>query len=214
MFSSPSLQILLLANVFLVGVLVTIAVRYAYLHFRAKPKEKPQPSQPSVRIPAAVRDHLLQVAEENLERILNQAAADFKRDLEQTTTQLDKQLVDAGSKIIDDEMKQYQANIAKLRDQASDTLASAQEQISKQQTELRDALNEHQKKLAARLAEETAAEQAGLRELMDAKLADAVVAFLTETLQHNIDLGAQSSYLVSTLEEHKAELTKEVIDEA
>jgi hypothetical protein len=45
-------------------------------------------------------------------------------------------------------------------------------------------------------------------------LADAVASFLIETMQHNVDLGAQSTYLTTMLEEHKTELTKGIIDEA
>jgi hypothetical protein len=45
---------------------------------------------------------------------------------------------------------------------------------------------------------------------MDTKLADAVTSFLMETLQHNVDLGAQSAYLTAMLDEHKDELVKGV----
>jgi hypothetical protein len=55
-----------------------------------------------------------------------------------------------------------------------------------------------------------AAEKQKMIELMDTKLADAVGSFLVETLQHNIDLGAQTAYLTAQLEEHKAELVKGV----
>jgi len=41
-----------------------------------------------------------------------------------------------------------------------------------------------------------------------------VASFLTETLQHNVDLGAQSAYLTAMLEEHKADFAKEVADES
>ena len=35
-----------------------------------------------------------------------------------------------------------------------------------------------------------------------------------DTLQHNVDLGAQNSYLIATLEEHKNDFKKGVSDEA
>ena len=61
--------------------------------------------------------------------------------------------------------------------------------------------------------QELAAEKEQLAKLMDTKLADAVASFLMETLPHNVDLGAQSAYLTSMLEEHKAELVREVAGE-
>ena len=48
---------------------------------------------------------------------------------------------------------------------------------------------------------------------IDTRLAEAVTSFLIETLQHNVDLGAQSAYLTAQLEEHKADFIKEVADE-
>jgi hypothetical protein len=43
-------------------------------------------------------------------------------------------------------------------------------------------------------------------------LGDAVASFLIDTLQHEVDLGAQTNYLIKTLDEHKDELKKEVDD--
>jgi hypothetical protein len=37
-----------------------------------------------------------------------------------------------------------------------------------------------------------------------------VASFLNETLQHNVDLGGQTEYLLSMLEEHKADFIREV----
>ena len=72
----------------------------------------------------------------------------------------------------------------------------------------------HQAELKAKMATEIEAEKQQLIKQTDTKLADAVASFLTETLGRNIDLGNQTEYLVSLLEEHKAEFIKEVGDEA
>lgn len=216
MFSSPFLQALLLINVFFIGVLVAIAVRHAYLHFQPPHHEieKPHITQPTIHIPTSMRDHLLQVSEEKLQAILNHAAADLQRDLTTTTAKLDKQLTVLGTKIIDDEMARYQTSLTGLRKQADATLGGVQAEMGRHQTELSAALDAHQTKLMAKLAEEAAAQQQQLRTQIDTKLADAVAAFLTETLGHNVDLGAQSAYLTAMLNEHKAELTKGLTDEA
>jgi F0F1-type ATP synthase membrane subunit b/b' len=214
MFSSPSLQFILLINVFLIGVIVTVAIRHAYLHFHPKPEVKPvRPAPPTVKIPDSIREHLIHESEEKLQSILDHAAVDFEHDLKSTSEKLNNQLVATSGKIVEEEMKQYQASLVELRKQAEQTLAGTQSQMSQQQVALKAALDEHQRKLAAKLAEESAAEQQRLRAQIDTKLADAITAFLTDTLQHNVDLGAQSDYLISMLEEHKAELTKEMVDE-
>jgi hypothetical protein len=41
-----------------------------------------------------------------------------------------------------------------------------------------------------------------------------VVSFLIETLQHDIDLGAQSAYLTKVLEEHKDDFKQGVSSES
>ena len=58
------------------------------------------------------------------------------------------------------------------------------------------------------------AEKQRLLQQIDTKLADAVASFLMETLQHNVDLGAQSAYLTAMLEEHKTDFAKELSDES
>ena len=45
---------------------------------------------------------------------------------------------------------------------------------------------------------------------LDTKIADGIASFLVETLQHNVDLGAQTAYLTAQLEEHKADLIREI----
>jgi len=45
---------------------------------------------------------------------------------------------------------------------------------------------------------------------IDTKLTDAVTSFLNETLQHNVDLGSQTDYIIGMLEEHKDTIAKEI----
>jgi len=71
-----------------------------------------------------------------------------------------------------------------------------------------------QAELEAKLKEEIAAEKKQLVQQLDTKLSDAVASFLLETMQHEVDLGSQSAYLTKMLDEHKAELIKELMDEA
>jgi hypothetical protein len=203
---SPTyLQIFLLINVFLMGVLVAIAVRHAYAHFRPDHHdiEKPRSTKQDVRLPPTVRKRLLETSEANFQTVLERSAAQLQRDLEVTEVQLNKRLEKLGTAVVGDEMDRYRAELDQLRKHAETTIVGAQAEIAEHQTELK-----------AKLAEEMVAEKQRLVQQMDMKLADAVASFLIETLPHNVDLGAQSAYLMAMLEEHKAELTKGVTDEA
>lgn len=215
--SPTALQIFLLINVFLIGALTAIAIRHTYAHFRPTQHEPEKPHHPPVQtahLPPAVREKLLEAAQHNFQTVLDRSAHDLEHDLQATTIQLNKQLERIGNQILSNEMGRYQASLDQLRKQAEATISGAQEEVAKHQAELRVKIDERQAQLEAELTEKMAVEQQRLVQQMDTKLGDAVASFLTETLQHNVDLGAQSAYLTAMLEEHKAELTKGVGHEA
>lgn len=217
MTESILLQSFLLLNIFVMGILVSIAVRHAYAHFRPQSHdaEKPQlhTQAQSIHLPPAVKERLLQASQAHFQAVLDRSVTDLQHDLKTTAFHLNNQLGKLGTDIISDEMKRYHASLEQLRKQAEATITSAQTEIALHQAELKSMLTERQIELEAKLTEEIAAEKQRLIQDIDTKLADAVASFLVETLQHDVDLGAQSAYLTSMLEEHKAELKKGIADE-
>ena len=205
MKSSTFLTLFLLLDTFIMGVLATIAARHAYAHFRPQhvEPEKTHPSAQTVHLSPAVREHMLETAQHNFQTVLDRAAAQLQHDLAGTAAQLNKLLEKLGTDIVGTEMDRYHTEIDKLRLQAESTISGAQTEVAA-----------HQAELKAKLAEEMTAEKQRLTQQIDTKLADAVASFLLETLQHNVDLGAQSEYLTAMLEEHKADFTQRVVDEA
>lgn len=210
------LQIFLLLNVFLIGALTAVAIRHALAHFRPAPHEveKPHTPPPSAHLPPAVREQLLHAAKANFQVVLERSANELQHDLTSTAAQLNKQLEKLGTKIIDEEMERYHTTLDVLRKQAETTINTAQSDVTQHQTDIQAKLVEHQAKLEADLTAKMTAEHEQLMQQIDTKLADAVTSFLFETLQHNVDLGAQSTYLTAMLEEHKDELVQGVKGEA
>jgi len=208
------LQIFLLVNVFVIGVLVAVAFRHAVAHFRPTAHDTKHPGVAPVHLPPAVRERLLATAEHNFQIVLERSAAQLDHNLQATSIELNKQLEKLGTAIINDEMKRYREGLDELRARTQMSIGSAQTEITKHQDDLKAKLAERQVELEAKLAEDMAAEKQRLTEDMNTKLADAVASFLIETLQHNVDLGAQSAYLTTMLDEHKDELAKGVVDEA
>lgn len=198
------LQLFLLFDIFVMGVLAAVAYRHAYAHFRPpKAEPKPHPSPQDVHLPAAAREHLLEQAEANFKAALDHSATQLHRDLAATSERLNKLVEHLGTEIVGNELERYQTELAAARKQAEEDLSG-----------IRDEITKHKDELKAQLDQEMAAEKQRLIQQIDTKLADAVGSFLIETLQHNVDLGAQSAYLTSVLEEHKADFKKEVGDEA
>ena len=138
-------------------------------------------------------------AEERYHKAIEQAVGKFSQDLGATSELINDQIKRMSVDIISQELEQYRADIDKLRQEAASTLGQVTTAVAE----------ERQKLEAAMMAEVEAEKQRRLAEF-DAKLGEAVSSFLLETLKHNVDLGAQSAYLMATLEEHKAELLAEV----
>jgi hypothetical protein len=198
------LILFLFADVFIMGALASTAVRHAYAHFHPLPHEpehpRPHTAHPqSVPLPPDERLRMVERAKTNFQAVLDRSSEQLQRDLGETEARLTKQLEKLGTDIVGKEMERYHTELDRLRQQA--------EAAEKGAT---DALGEHQSELKTKMAEEVAAEKQHLIAQMDTKLGDAVASFLTETLQHNVDLGAQMSYITKVLEEHKTELKKEI----
>lgn len=215
--NTPLLLSFLIANVFLIGVFATIAVRHALAHFRPRPHDEapaPKPVRDQAHLSPAAKERLMKAAEVHFEAVLTHAAGEFHRDLKATADKLNKQLTVMGATVIEQETKQYRANLAALNKQLETALTTSQNDLLTVQASTKTKLVEEQAALDAKLAQDLAAEKERLLAQIDTKLADAVSSFLIETLQHNVDLGAQTAYLTSMLDEHKAELAKELTREA
>ncbi|MGH7197048.1 MAG: hypothetical protein ACREGJ_04790 [Candidatus Saccharimonadales bacterium] len=195
--------------------MAAIAVRHAYAHFRPThhAAEKPHPSPQSAHLPPAVKEQLLQAAQANFQKVLDHSAEELQHDLKTTTEQMNKRLTELGAEIISDEMKRYRASLDELRAQTAITIGKAQTEVTTHQADLEAKMAEREAELKAKLAEEMEAEKQRLIQQIDTKLADAVASFLIETMQHDVDLGAQTAYLTKMLEEHKDDFKRGVADE-
>jgi hypothetical protein len=195
------LQIFLLVDVFLIGLFGATALRHYRAHTKqTKPEaEKPGPKPEDVHLSAAARQRLLEESQAKFEASIENSAHELQKDLIDTSAKINKTLEQLSTTIVGNELEHYRAELIKLRKQAEVDMDKIEGEIAIHQTELKN-----------KLAKEIEAEKQVLIKQLDTKLADAVTAFLVETLQHNVDLGAQAAYLTSMLDEHKDELIKGV----
>lgn len=198
------LLIFLLFDVFLMGAIAATALRHAYAHFRPHTHdlEKSHISYQNGHLPPSVREKLLEEAQANFQSVLDQAAKELQKDLESTADEIKKQVGKLGDEAEGKELEHYKATVAELQDKTKADISDIDKELAAQKAELK-----------AKFAEDMAAEKQRLLQQIDTKLGDAVGSFLLETLQHNVDLGAQTAYLMSVLEEHKADFAREVADE-
>lgn len=213
------LQAFLLVNIFIMGILFSIAVRHAVAHFRPSQPDEVAPrhatqSAAQAHLPPAIKERLLTASQAHFQAVLNRSALELQHDLKTTAFHLNKQLAKLGGEIISDEMKRYHTSLDQLRKQAENSIFSAQTEIAVHQAEIKAKLAERQAELEAKMTADITEQKKLLIQNIDTKLSDAVASFLTETLQHNVDLGSQAAYLTAVLEENKAELVKGIVDEA
>jgi hypothetical protein len=210
------LEIFLAVNAFILGIVITLAFQYGLAHRRSQKQPISRAAQ-NAPVPPAVRERIAKQAEENFQGIVNRSGLQLQRDLNATGTQLNKLLEKFGSEVLDDEMRLFRTNVADIRAATQGSLSGAQDEITTQQAailkslasrqaELDARMSERQAQLEAELEQSFAAQNEALTTQLNAKLNDAVLAFLLETLGHQVDLGAQAEYLVQTLEANKAEL--------
>lgn len=196
------LQIFLLANVLLIGIGISFGIYYTVVHLK-HPKDKDElEAEKAVKLSSKAREELIQQAEETYRQILENTSTRLIIDLEKTAQKLNSELDISGEKIIHDQMEQYKAQLSEIQKTTTVTSDTAVQEVTAYKDEL-------QKKMQADIE----AEKAKLIQQLDTRLADSVLAFLVETLQHDIDLGAQTRYLKQTLEEHKEEFKGKVNDE-
>lgn len=224
--STTFLQIFLCVTIFILGAVVTIALQHLYSHFW--PHEQPQDdartqkpratatTAPVGHLPPAAKERLLHESEARFQTVLEHTAADLEKDLQTTSTQLNRSLEKLGHDIVTAEMTRFRDTLEQLRQQSEQTLAGAQSDIDSGRDALEAELEKQRAELTARLqqdiaaererlADELLAEQQQLARQIDSQLGDAVASFLLDTLQHDVDLGAQNAYLIKMLDAHKDE---------
>ncbi len=191
------LHIFLIINVFIIGVLSAIGVRHAWAHFKTKPNKSAAPAVQAVRLSPEVREKLLAKAEADFRAVLSTASTELQNDLKATAVDLNATLEKLGKSVAQAEVDRYKTTLDALRTQAETVIVAAQSEVK-----------DHQMDIKSKLSETIKVEEERLIAQLDTKLGDAVSSFLTETLQHNVDLGAQMPYMIASLEEHKEELMK------
>lgn len=98
------------------------------------------------------------------------------------------------------EFEIYQTSLSALREQTIKEYSALQKELDVKRAQLITEMDEQFKK-----------NEAVRMEAFNARIADVVSSYLTEALENGIDLGAQSKYIIHTLEAQKEEIKKDVL---
>lgn len=248
MMGSDMLQLILLLNVFVLGVVVALAVRHFLDHGKSHHDQSASTLTPNMK------QELAAAAQNEFKAALESSGAALKNDMNTTAKELNRLLETFGGDILNEEMKLFRDNLetirkkteaetgnthgqiaahqaslemdlAKRRGELERQIAEQQAKLEKTLTELQSTIESslasrqttfaqtlaaREKALDANLDAQVAKERQLLLQQIDTKLGDAVGSFLVSTLGTNVDLGAQTPYLLQLLETHKDDFKQEV----
>lgn len=123
----------------------------------------------------------------------------FAGDLKATSARLSEQVSRLTTQVIEEELTSYQSTIEELRKVAAGTMDQIRAHVDQQRDEL------HQSMQA-----EVEAERTRLVQKFETKMGDIIASYINESLGGGIDLGTQMSYIVASLEAHKADIKKDL----
>src|SRR4051812_1637885 len=110
------LQIFLMVDLFVIGMLVPEAIRHFHAH--RKPAPHPEAAHDDAQLPAPVREHLVEEAAADYQKALESATAAFQHELTDTSSQISKQTKHLATEVISNELEQYRTELAKAREAA------------------------------------------------------------------------------------------------
>jgi hypothetical protein len=184
-------------------ILLALLVRTRH-HSVAPPPPPVSPVPPPIpRLSPEMLEHLQQQATATFEAAITKATGQFGKDLDATSSRLNALIVKLTTDIVERELQDYKQGIEAARQSAIESLGRVQAETL-----------ERQKSLQRDLEAELSQRRGQLLERVDSRLGEAAVAYIVESLGQAADLGAQRAWLLDSLERHKADLKKDLADEA
>lgn len=166
---------------------------------KAKAQAANQPKPLRVAEPTAVElEAKLKAA---YEAKITEATAQFGTDLKATSTRLSEQVSRLTTTVIEEELEAYQKTLEEVRKVATEAMDKIHQTVEQQRVELRQ-----------NMEAEVAEEKKHLAEKFDAKMGDVVASYISEALGSGVDLGAQMQFILTSLEAHKEEIRKDLLN--
>jgi hypothetical protein len=195
----------------LIGALVVLvlvnlaALVWASLQDR-KARAKPQPKIYEIHLEGTKVFSDVELAEiqkqakDQLASAARDAAVRLQKSLNNSVDQVAANINESLGTDLRAEFEKYQVSLSALRDQTVGEFTKIQQELDHRKLELL----EH-------LEREIADERARRVDAFNTRLGDVVSSYLTESLGNQVDLGAQTTYIVQVLEEHKEDIKRDVL---
>jgi hypothetical protein len=132
---------------------------------------------------------------------IGEATQTFGTDLQATSQRLSEQVSRLTTTVIEEELEAYQKTLEEVRKVATQAMDQIHQAVEHQRVELRQSMET-----------ELANEKKALVDKFDAKMGDVVASYISESLGSGVDLGAQMQFILTSLESHKDEIRKDLLN--
>ena len=192
---------LLIGSGIIVMLLIVIAVQSMQLRkagsLATKQAAQPQP----IRVSQPTAENLEAKLNTAYETKITEATQIFGNDLQATSGRLSEQVSRLTTQVIEEELEAYQKTLEEVRHVATEAMEQIREAVEHQRVELRQGMEA-----------ELAQEKQHLADKFDAKFGDVVSSYISESLGSGVDLGAQMQFILTSLESHKKEIRKDLLN--
>jgi hypothetical protein len=195
-----SVEIIILSGLLLMLTIVVVVQSFQLRqlhHFRHDMQGQPKPLKITEPTAAEIEGKLKAAYEAKIA----EATQTFGTDLQGTSQKLSEQVSRLTTTVIEEELEAYQKTLEEVRKAATQAMDQIHQAVEHQRVELRQGMEaelEGEKKLLA--------------DKFDAKLGDVVASYISEALGSGVDLGAQMQFILTSLEAHKEEIRKDLLN--
>lgn len=194
------LQIFIYCDVFVLGIISVFIIRHfkAHQHIKKTPVHH-NPTSQNITIPHEVREHLIEQASQRLQKDLDAVIEKFNTQLLEITDSIGSLTKNHTEEIINKQLTEFNSQIKKYEENNFSSFKDIEEQAQTIKTSLEN-----------QIKQEIETKKQRLINYIDTSLSDTVMSIVFEALEHQVDLGSQSQYLLAKLEEHKEEFKNTV----
>ncbi len=177
-----------------------ILVQRLYIN-QLKSSTRAMAGQPKpIRVGEPTADQLEAKLNAAYEAQIETSAQIFGQDLQHTSTRLGEQVSRLTTKVIEEELEAYQKTLEEVRASATQAMEQIREAVEHQRVEL-------QQGMEADLADQ----RKRLVDKFTSKMGDVVSSYIAESLGGGVDLGTQMEFILSSLEENKEDIRKDLL---
>ena len=200
-----TLQLTLIVALIAMALINAASLMWAFFLDR-KLRAKPVPKVYDVHLDGAKIFSEIDLAEvekqalNELQSATRQAASKIQGSINGAVSRVAEHVDEMTTTTLNAEFEKYQLSLQALREQSITEFTKLQKELDGQRDRMLEQLQkqineEHTKRLAQ----------------FDSRLSDVVTSYIAESLGNQVDLGAQMPAIVQTLEKHKADIKRDVL---